>query len=1264
MNTTEVYQKLTKLGLLYGETFRRTNKISFNKDGKILSEIECKSRNHFEESNTVLNASVLDCLLHSCIVTFRGEHQKCEVVFDRVKDFHIYSNNIPNHPCHSLFITTKHETVNPQKGNEFKQSMDIIDRDGNTVIKCGEMVCTSLTKVLKVHHAKHPSKFVKQAIWQPKNAPSTIALPLDTIKYFGTFLESASTSHRIIRILDFGFHYGITIDLVNSIHSFLESNPNTIIDFITHDSTLSIYLQKDNLLIKSYPEINTTRSLTDQGFLSTSFDLILSTLEYITENNQMVGEFERLLNPNGQLVIINTTSNNESTLIIDDNMMEPINNIFKDQQLNITHSNYNIQSPDEIVLIGRKPSVEEVNIAKFDNLLFITPSSPSSSSIATRLIQQSSTTFVAKKISFFSNDDIMDECKYQSLLESISYDSVDGCNKVGIIYLESLEEMNSSNLELKSMQLIRLHQIIRKEQLPIKLITLIAGQLNHCLRVIPREYGSKSRGETFHFDSVTIILDGNDSFNQVSLEHILQCSNSEYIGESDLKLCQNNQDIQLLVERIIESPQLLELDPKLSTNTQDMKLIFEMDNKYHIRQKNEMLLDDEVEFQVKAASINFKDLMILEGKVDQRLFPIGDTYNPPLGTDSSGIVTRIGSKVTKFKVGDEVYGNSVGFASSTVTFEDMIVSKPKELSFVEAASLPLSMGTACLVLFKKANIECSESILIHSATGGVGLGMLNLLKFKKHTGNIFVTVGSEEKKSYLEKHYGSFITAILEYDSFSETIMELTKGNGVNYVINTLDYTRMQDNFKCLSENGVVIDLSVDQFFQVRDIDMGSLNYDKGYLTYHFSRKQMNIHNKIKKMVGEGLQLPPITIFQSNQIVQAFDHVRSRKHIGKVVIDFENVQTDVIDPMLSQPHKPLEKSHYNLEGIGETLLISGQTGIAVESLGYLVKHSTQLRDIIVVTYSSAKFEIQLLVNEIRKNYSHITLHFVQCDIGDYDQLKSSILDLYQRIPTIKPVSVVIHCANTYMTIKADDIDMERHHTAMSGKATGAFNLHNLFVELDWKLNHFHMLSSIAQYIPVDGLSYSIGNAFLDGLARHRRERGLNSTSVNWGSIGQTGKVASDRGVGLVLHSFGLAMMPLSAIYGIFRSSFINKTTPITNLICADVQPKSLVSELPYLEHVYAHYLNISSNNNGNQLDASAGSIDNKILDFISETLSIEKHLLNGDTKLKDYGVDSMTAIQIKGQIEVEFNKPHILNQSHISNGTINSIIESVKKSLK
>ncbi|EGG13625.1 hypothetical protein DFA_11386 [Cavenderia fasciculata] len=78
-----------------------------------------------------------------------------------------------------------------------------------------------------------------------------------------------------------------------------------------------------------------------------------------------------------------------------------------------------------------------------------------------------------------------------------------------------------------------------------------------------------------------------------------------------------------------------------------------------------------------------------------------------------------------------------------------------------SASIPVAMGTAYVVLVKKAGIEPFESILIHNSTGGVGLTMFNLLKHQQHTGKVFVTVGSDEKKQYLEQQYGSLITALL-----------------------------------------------------------------------------------------------------------------------------------------------------------------------------------------------------------------------------------------------------------------------------------------------------------------------------------------------------------------------------------------------------------------------------------------------------------------------------------------------------------------------
>ncbi|EGG14477.1 hypothetical protein DFA_12250 [Cavenderia fasciculata] len=543
----------------------------------------------------------------------------------------------------------------------------------------------------------------------------------------------------------------------------------------------------------------------------------VSFQEFIQNNQNITTQLYQLLNPNGQLFVINNDS-----VVVDENSKELIIRDIKSTQLKIQHINNNNSTLDheDITMICKKASIEETNFDNIDNILFITPSS--SSKLSTRLISQAS---------------------------SISKHVKEG-EKVVIIYLESLIEMNSSNLDKKSMQLIRLHQILRKEQLPVKLITLITGQLNQCLVPICRDYDRPS-----------------DMF-----EHLIRYQ-SAWIIKVNIKLECNDQVIQV---------------PKHWNWVQDALLMI-----------NKILES----IQAKAASVNFKDLMTLEGRVDQK--------RNILGQDLAGIVTRIGSKVTNFKIGDEVFGLSHAFTYS-VALENNLVHKPKELSFVEAASLPVTMGTAYTVL-KKASIVSSDSILIHSATGGV-----------------------EHKQ-----------------------------------------------------------------------------------------------------------------------------HIRTRKHIGKVVIDYENAERDLVEPLLRErDRKQIERVHYQLDGVQDTLLITGQTGVAVESLHYIIKHAPQLRD--TICYNDS---------------------------------------------TIKPVKSVIHCANTYVFADADDVTMENHRQAMMAKAIGALNLHNLFKELQWKLNHFHLLSSIAQYSGRESFSYAVANSFLDHLAQHRRNCGLTATAIIWGSIGSTGRVA-------------------------------------------------------------------------------------------------------------------------------------------------------------
>lgn len=151
------------------------------------------------------------------------------------------------------------------------------------------------------------------------------------------------------------------------------------------------------------------------------------------------------------------------------------------------------------------------------------------------------------------------------------------------------------------------------------------------------------------------------------------------------------------------------------------------------------LSDNQVLIKVHAAGVNPLDLNIRKGKLKLIL---GSKFPIVLGNDASGIVVRCGTKVTKFREGDAVYGmvdsnpsfSHTGFAKSgsyaeyAVTREDTLALKPPSLSFEEAASLPLCSLTAYQTLVYKAQVKPGQKVLIHGASGGVGIFALQIAK--------------------------------------------------------------------------------------------------------------------------------------------------------------------------------------------------------------------------------------------------------------------------------------------------------------------------------------------------------------------------------------------------------------------------------------------------------------------------------------------------------------------------------------------------------
>ncbi|QQZ08437.1 NADP-dependent oxidoreductase [Heyndrickxia vini] len=208
----------------------------------------------------------------------------------------------------------------------------------------------------------------------------------------------------------------------------------------------------------------------------------------------------------------------------------------------------------------------------------------------------------------------------------------------------------------------------------------------------------------------------------------------------------------------------------------------------------------EVLAEIHAASINPIDFKIRDGKVKLLV-----KYKMPLilGNDFSGVVAKVGAKVTRFKVGDEIYArprkSKIGtFAEYIAIHEDDIALKPKNLSFEEAAAIPLVGLTSYQALHDVLKIQKGQKILIQAGAGGVGTFAIQLAKLMGATVATTASVAGEN----LVKSLGA--DEIINYKT--EKFEEILK----NYdaVFDTLGGETLEKSFEVIKSGGKIVSVS------------------------------------------------------------------------------------------------------------------------------------------------------------------------------------------------------------------------------------------------------------------------------------------------------------------------------------------------------------------------------------------------------------------------------------------------------------------------
>ncbi|TPK63800.1 NADP-dependent oxidoreductase [Mesorhizobium sp. B2-4-19] len=212
------------------------------------------------------------------------------------------------------------------------------------------------------------------------------------------------------------------------------------------------------------------------------------------------------------------------------------------------------------------------------------------------------------------------------------------------------------------------------------------------------------------------------------------------------------------------------------------------------------LRDNDVLIEIHAAGVNLLDSKLRDGEFKPIL-----PYRPPfiLGHDVAGIVVRAGSKVRKFKLGDEVYARSrdgrIGtFAQSIAMDEADVALKPKNLSMEEAASIPLVGLTAWQVLVEAAGLKRGQKVFIQAGSGGVGTFAIQLAK---HLGATVAATASAANVD-LVKGLGADIVIDYKKDDFEKILQ------GYDVVLNSQDAKTLEKSLHVLKPGGKLISIS------------------------------------------------------------------------------------------------------------------------------------------------------------------------------------------------------------------------------------------------------------------------------------------------------------------------------------------------------------------------------------------------------------------------------------------------------------------------
>jgi NADPH:quinone reductase-like Zn-dependent oxidoreductase/thioesterase domain-containing protein len=337
------------------------------------------------------------------------------------------------------------------------------------------------------------------------------------------------------------------------------------------------------------------------------------------------------------------------------------------------------------------------------------------------------------------------------------------------------------------------------------------------------------------------------------------------------------------------------------------------------------LAPDHVEIEVDAVALSYRDILLALGVI-----PSPESGLPRLGFECCGRIVQAGPQVSGLAAGDDVVALGTGCLATSISVPaDLVRPKPRNIDKLDAVTLPTAFVTATYALEELARLRPGDRVLIHAASGGVGLAAIQIAEL---TGaQIFATAGSEEKREFLRQRG---IEHVMDSRSpaFADEILGKTGGEGVDVILNSLSGALLERSLAVLAAHGRFVELGVRDALEGRAIALSLFSRGASFCAVGYTNALPRLALRFADIIaraeiGEIRPLPK-RLFSVDDLPEALSHLSRARHIGKVVVVLRG---DVGLRAAVEPEDPTKDYLLPAEGVElfELCLAAGRSHILV-----------------------------------------------------------------------------------------------------------------------------------------------------------------------------------------------------------------------------------------------------------------------------------------------------------------------------------------------